>query len=109
MNYKIAVLPGDGIGPEVMGEGTQVLEPSSANCMVSVLSLEEGMVGGASIDAHGKPLTDPVLEAGQAKRCGAARRHGRAQMGRAGLFHSARARAAWPCAKNLDCSPICAR
>ena len=25
MNYKIAVLPGDGIGPEVMGEGTQVL------------------------------------------------------------------------------------
>jgi isocitrate/isopropylmalate dehydrogenase len=26
MNYKIAVLPGDGIGPEVMGEGTQVLQ-----------------------------------------------------------------------------------
>jgi 3-isopropylmalate dehydrogenase len=25
MNYKIAVLPGDGIGPEVTGEGTQVL------------------------------------------------------------------------------------
>ena len=27
MSYKIAVLPGDGIGPEVMREGTQVSEP----------------------------------------------------------------------------------
>ena len=60
MNYKIAVLPGDGIGPEVMGEGTQVLEQVAKLYGFSV-ELEHGIVGGASIDAHGKPLTDPVL------------------------------------------------
>jgi len=60
MNYKIAVLPGDGIGPEVMGEGTQVLQQVAKLYSFGV-ELEYGIVGGASIDAHGKPLTDPVL------------------------------------------------
>ena len=61
MNYKIAVLPGDGIGPEVMGQGTEVLQ-QVARLYGFVVKLEEGIVGGASIDAHGKPLTDHVLE-----------------------------------------------
>jgi len=60
MNYKIAVLPGDGIGPEVMGEGTQVLN-QVAQLYGFTATLEPGIVGGASIDAHGKPLTDGVL------------------------------------------------
>jgi 3-isopropylmalate dehydrogenase len=60
MNYNIAVLPGDGIGPEVMGEGTQVLN-QVAQLYGFTVSLEPGIVGGASIDAHGKPLTDAVL------------------------------------------------
>jgi 3-isopropylmalate dehydrogenase len=60
MNYKIAVLPGDGIGPEVMGEGAQVLQQVAKLYSFGV-ELEYGIVGGASIDAHGKPLTDPVL------------------------------------------------
>jgi len=60
MNYKIAVLPGDGIGPEVMGEGTQVLN-QVAQLYGFTVTLESGIVGGASIDAHGKPLTDTVL------------------------------------------------
>ena len=60
MNYKIAVLPGDGIGPEVMGEGTAVLN-QVAKLYGFEVSLEYGIVGGASIDAHGKPLTDEVL------------------------------------------------
>ncbi len=60
MNYKIAVLPGDGIGPEVMSEGTQVLQ-QVAKLYGFGVELEQGIVGGASIDAHGKPLIDPVL------------------------------------------------
>jgi len=60
MTYKIAVLPGDGIGPEVMSEGTQVLR-QVANLYGFSVELEEGIVGGASIDAHGKPLIDSVL------------------------------------------------
>jgi len=61
MSYKIAVLPGDGIGPEVMHEGIQVLKQVAKIYHFSV-ELEEGIVGGASIDAHGKPLTDAVLK-----------------------------------------------
>jgi 3-isopropylmalate dehydrogenase len=61
MNYKIAVLPGDGIGQEVMREGTRVLE-QVAKMHGFTVELEEGIVGGASIDAHGKPLIDSVLK-----------------------------------------------
>ena len=61
MNYKIAVLPGDGIGPEVMNEGTQVLQ-QAAKLYGFGVELEQGVVGGASIDAHGKPLIDSVLK-----------------------------------------------
>jgi 3-isopropylmalate dehydrogenase len=61
MNYKIAVLPGDGIGPEVMGQGTHVLR-QVAELHGFTVELEEGIVGGASIDAHGRPLTDSVLK-----------------------------------------------
>jgi 3-isopropylmalate dehydrogenase len=60
MSYKIAVLPGDGIGPEVMREGIEVLKQIAALYGFGV-ELEEGLVGGASIDAHGKPLVDSVL------------------------------------------------
>ena len=61
MNYKIAVLPGDGIGPEVVREGIQVLT-QIASLYGFQVEYEEGLVGGASIDAYGKPLTDPVLK-----------------------------------------------
>lgn len=60
MSYKITVLPGDGIGPEVMNEGIQVLRQVAKLYNFNV-ELEEGIVGGASIDAHGKPLVDSVL------------------------------------------------
>ncbi|MGH7855607.1 MAG: 3-isopropylmalate dehydrogenase, partial [Candidatus Binatia bacterium] len=52
--------PGDGIGPEVMREGSEVLQQVAKIYNFGV-ELEEGIVGGASIDAHGKPLTDAVL------------------------------------------------
>ncbi len=61
MNHKVAVLPGDGIGPEVMREATQVLNQAARLYGFSV-ELEQGLVGGASIDAAGKPLTDSVLK-----------------------------------------------
>lgn len=61
MSHKIAVLPGDGIGPEVMHEATQVLNQVAQVYGFSV-ELEQGLVGGASIDASGKPLTESVLE-----------------------------------------------
>jgi 3-isopropylmalate dehydrogenase len=54
---RIATLPGDGIGPEVMAAGLQVLGA------VAEADVEEHLFGGASIDAHGTPLTDEVLGA----------------------------------------------
>jgi 3-isopropylmalate dehydrogenase len=60
VNYKITVLPGDGIGPEVMQQGTDVLQ-QVAKLYGFGVELEKGIVGGASIDVHGKPLTDSVL------------------------------------------------
>ena len=61
MSYQITVLPGDGIGPEVVSEGTEVLSQVAAIYGFQV-QYEEGLVGGASIDATGQPLTDPVLK-----------------------------------------------
>jgi len=53
----IVTLPGDGIGPEVMAAGLQVL------AAVATVDIEEHIFGGASIDAHGVALTDDVLAA----------------------------------------------
>jgi 3-isopropylmalate dehydrogenase len=61
LNYNIAVFPGDGIGPEVVREGTELLSRVAKLYDFNV-EYEQGLVGGASIDAHGKPLTDPVLK-----------------------------------------------
>jgi len=54
---KIAVLPGDGIGSEIVAEAVKVL-----NTLVPQLSLEEAPVGGAAYDLHGHPLPPATLE-----------------------------------------------
>jgi 3-isopropylmalate dehydrogenase len=54
---NIATLPGDGIGPEITAAARELL------AAVGDFELEEHLVGGASIDAHGTALTDEVLEA----------------------------------------------
>jgi len=60
MSHKVTVLPGDGIGPEVVEEAMAVLS-QAGDIYGFAVDVEEGPVGGASIDAHGKPLTDEVL------------------------------------------------
>jgi 3-isopropylmalate dehydrogenase len=54
---RIAVLPGDGIGPEIMGPAREALE------RLGDFEFEEHVFGGASIDVHGTALADDVLEA----------------------------------------------
>ena len=39
MNYKIALIRGDGIGPEVVGEAVKVMEPSEKNSAIPLLTL----------------------------------------------------------------------
>jgi 3-isopropylmalate dehydrogenase len=57
---KIAVLPGDGIGPEVMAEAIKVLEAAQAACGFS-LAYEFADVGGIAYDNHGTPLPADTL------------------------------------------------
>lgn len=62
MSKKIMILPGDGIGPEIIEQAVAVLETVDKKFSLG-LSFEEGLIGGASIDVHGEPLTDAQLEA----------------------------------------------
>lgn len=59
--YNILVLPGDGIGPEVVREAVKVLQTFSTP--TRTFDLQHELVGGASIDAYGDSLTDEVKEA----------------------------------------------
>ena len=58
---KILILPGDGIGPEITAEAQRVLEHLASNFDFD-LEIEHGLIGGASYDAHGEPLTDETLK-----------------------------------------------
>lgn len=61
MEYKIAVLPGDGIGPEVMAEAIKVLDAVSAKHGFT-LNYTFKNVGGAAIDAQGCALPEDTLQ-----------------------------------------------
>jgi len=58
---KILVLPGDGIGPEVMREAVKVLAAVNERYRLGI-SWEEALVGGSAIDATGHPLPDATLQ-----------------------------------------------
>jgi 3-isopropylmalate dehydrogenase len=55
---NVVLLPGDGIGPEVVGEAARVLAVLAPD-----VTLAEHAIGGAAIAAHGAPLPDATLEA----------------------------------------------
>lgn len=59
MTKKILVLPGDGIGPEIVAEAVKVLDRVRADGLDIVL--EQGLVGGSAHDAKGHPLPEDTL------------------------------------------------
>jgi 3-isopropylmalate dehydrogenase len=59
-NKKLLVLPGDGIGPEVMGEVRRVMDWMQSRRAVS-FDVEEGLVGGIAIDHEGTPCSDATV------------------------------------------------
>ena len=54
-NYKLTLLPGDGIGPEIMKVAVDVLNEVGRKHEIT-FTYEEKLVGGAAIDAFGTPL-----------------------------------------------------
>ncbi len=61
MKKNVVVLPGDGIGPEVTEEVIKILTQVGILFGVDV-TISKGLIGGASIDANGKPIQDEVIE-----------------------------------------------
>ena len=60
-NRKILLLPGDGIGPEVMDEARRVIDWFARSGAVG-FETEEAPVGGASYDAHGAPIVESTMD-----------------------------------------------
>ena len=67
MEMKIGVIKGDGIGPEIVDEAMKVLD-RIAEVYGHSISYTQLLMGGASIDVNGVPLTDETLEAGEGMR-----------------------------------------
>ncbi len=65
MSKKILVLPGDGIGPEIVAEAVKVLEALKSEFGFQA-ELEQGLIGGAAYDATGKPLPEETLRLAKA-------------------------------------------
>ncbi|QXP87317.1 3-isopropylmalate dehydrogenase [Methylococcus capsulatus] len=61
MTIKIAVLPGDGIGPEIVAEALKVLDCLRSDFGLAV-ETEHALIGGAAYDAHGTPFPKETLE-----------------------------------------------
>ena len=59
-SYHIAVLPGDGIGPEVMAQALKVLEAIRQRFSINITTAQYD-VGGIAIDNHGQPLPPETL------------------------------------------------
>ena len=59
--HKILLLPGDGIGPEVVNEAVKVLRAAGQRFGCE-FAFETGLIGGAAIDAHGVPILPEVIE-----------------------------------------------
>src|SRR4051812_30945308 len=59
---NIVLLPGDGIGPEVMAEAAKVIGWFNRNLRTNI-NTTTGDIGGMSIDRHGVPLHDDTLDA----------------------------------------------
>lgn len=63
--YKLFLLPGDGIGPEVMAEVEKVMRVFDAEGNFR-FETEKGLVGGCAFDAHGKAISDADMERAKA-------------------------------------------
>ena len=65
MTYNILMLPGDGVGPEVLAEAEQTLDALASHAGFSV-NYAHAHIGGAAIDAHGVPVRDEDIEIARA-------------------------------------------
>ena len=65
--HKLLLLPGDGIGPEVMAEVKRLIDWLNAQG-IAHFETEQGLVGGAAYDAHKVSITDDTMAQGEGGR-----------------------------------------
>ena len=61
MGYRIGLIYGDGIGPEIVSQAKRILDAVSVKYNVE-FEYERLLLGGESIDKYGMPLTDETIE-----------------------------------------------
>jgi 3-isopropylmalate dehydrogenase len=93
-NKKLLILPGDGIGPEVMREVRRVIDWMDRRRMVT-FDVSDDHVGGSAIDTYGTPMTDETMQ--KAKDAD----------GMDWAFSSGRRSRSCGCARNSTCSRTC--
>ena len=64
-SFKLLLLPGDGIGPEVMAEVEKVIAHFNAGGLAR-FEFEKGLVGGCAYDAHGQAISEADMARAQA-------------------------------------------
>ncbi len=105
-SYRITLLPGDGIGPEITAVTRQLLDAVSRRHGFALVYDEQPM-GGAAIDATGEPLPASTLEA-----CRSSDAVLLAAIGSPNTTPcpatGGRRQGCWPCGPAWACSPTCA-
>ena len=79
-SYHLFLLPGDGIGPEVMAEVEKVIRQFEAEGL-GRFEIEKGLVGGCAYDAHGQAISEDDMQRAAARGRRAPGRGRRTQMG----------------------------
>ena len=64
-NFSLLILPGDGIGPEVMAQVSRVIDWFEQRRGIK-FDIEEDLVGGCAYDTHGKPISNLTMDKAQA-------------------------------------------
>lgn len=107
MNYRIALIRGDGIGPEVVGEAVKVLEAVGKK-FGHTFTYEDVLLGGCATDAVGKSYPDGTAE--KCKACDAVLLGAwAAPSGEATNPPSSGLKPlCWPSARTWACTPTCA-
>ena len=101
----VALLPGDGIGPEVIEQAVRVLRAVCGDA----LTFEEAPVGGAAYKAAGPSAAAGDARSRAARRCDPVRRGRRSRLRRARAAACGPSRRSSGCARSWRCSPTCAR
>ena len=106
-NKKLLILPGDGIGPEVMRQVRRTIDWLGKRRAVA-FEVSEALVGGAAIDKEGLPVTDATMAKGAWRPMPCCWAPSAARNGTTCPSPRSRSAACFACARIWSCSPICA-